>query len=656
MNGVLGMNELLLKTELRENQRRYAQTAYHSAESLLSIINDILDFSKIEAGKLELEERDFNLRDLVQHVAELFAEHAHQKQLEIAYRLGEGVPSVVRGDATRVRQVLTNLVNNAIKFTEHGEVIVEIDQHIAPNSDALATAAESIWLEFRVRDTGVGISQSVISQIFDAFTQADSSTTRRFGGTGLGLSIARSLVELMGGKISVHSEVDRGSSFSFVVPIKVARWDLQNTQAKQNLERVKVLIVDDNATNRTILLEQVSAWEMHGTCADGGPAALSILRTAAARGDPFKVAIVDMCMPEMDGIELTRTIKGDPSLNGAGLIMLTSLGATGESREAHAAGVTAYLSKPARQSDLYDAISEVINGSFAPSQIATIAVRKAPNLRGRVLLAEDNAVNQAVAIEILSYLNLEADIANDGAEAVLAWSKKPYDLILMDCQMPNMDGFEAVARIRAGEIELATRSTAIVQRVPIVAVTANAMAGDRQACLAAGFDDYISKPYKAQALIDVLSCWLDPKAAARRPQASNQADSFSPLTEIAGKETTFDPTALDHLLALQRPGGGEAMKKRIFDTFEKSISRLLAQCDLAMTSGDATSLRVTAHALKSAAANVGAYELSRLARKLEQLARAGNSNGEMVLAQIKQEYDAVHAAMLEFLYGTISTE
>ena len=222
--------------------------------------------------------------------------------------------------------------------------------------------------------------------------------------------------------------------------------------------------------------------------------------------------------------------------------------------------------------------------------------------------------------------------------------------------MPNMDGFEAVARIRAGEIELVTRSTAIVQRVPIVAVTANAMAGDRQACLAAGFDDYISKPYKAQALIDVLSCWLDPKAAARRPQASNQADSFSPLTEIAGKETTFDPTALDHLLALQRPGGGEAMKKRIFDTFEKSISRLLAQCDLAMTSGDATSLRVTAHALKSAAANVGAYELSRLARKLEQLARAGNSNGEMVLAQIKQEYDAVHAAMLEFLYGTISTE
>ena len=654
MNGVLGMNELLLKTELRENQRRYAQTAYHSAESLLSIINDILDFSKIEAGKLELEELDFNLRDLVQHVAELFAEPAHQKRLEIAYRLDDGVPSIARGDSARLRQILSNLVNNAVKFTERGEVVVEIARQSAPPSGAQVTSPDVIWLEFRVRDTGVGISESALKHIFNAFTQADSSTTRRFGGTGLGLSIARSLVQLMGGEISAQSEVGRGSIFTVIVPLKGARWVMQSSNTTLEIEGTKILIVDDNATNRAILSEQAGTWGMQATCVDSGPAALSMLRTAAARSEPFKIAILDMCMPGMDGIELARSIKNDTSLNNTGLIMLTSLGAAGESRQAHAAGVTTYLSKPARQSDLYDAIVEVLSGSPVSDRVPAAPSEQLPTLRGRVLLAEDNAVNQHVALEILSYLKLEADIANDGAEAVLAWSKKPYDLILMDCQMPNMDGFEAVARIRAGEIDQSNRVNASAARIPIVAVTANAMAGDRQACLAAGFDDYIAKPFKAQALIEILSRWLDPKTRVAAPSASIRVDEPPASSEKTGREKTFDASALDHLLALQGPGGGSAMRKRVFDTFEKSVSRLLQQSEQAMSNGDANALRIAAHALKSASANVGAYELSRLARDLELLARAGDTAAQITLAQLSREYEAVHAAMVEYRDGTIS--
>ena len=643
MNGVLGMNELLLKTELRDNQRRFAQTAYQSAESLLSIINDILDFSKIEAGKLELEELDFNLRDLVQHVVELFAERAHQKQLEIAYRFGDDVPSVARGDSARLRQVLSNLVNNAVKFTERGEVVVEINRH--------SDSADAIGLEFRVRDTGVGISNAALGHIFEAFTQADSSTTRRFGGTGLGLSIVRSLVELMGGSITAQSEVSRGSLFTVVVPLKDARWESQPLKSIPALEGSKVLVVDDNATNRTILQEQVLAWGMHATSVDAGAAALSALRTAAARNEPFKIAILDMCMPGMDGIELARTIKNDVSLNGTGLIMLTSLGAAGESKQAHAAGITAYLSKPARQSDLYDAVVEVLSGSRIAQPSTPAAAESLPQLRGRILLAEDNPINQAVASEILSYVNLETDIANDGAEAVLAWSKQSYDLILMDCQMPNMDGFEAVARIRAGEIAQSNRPHPSRQRIPIVAVTANAMAGDRQACLAAGFDDYIAKPYKAQALLEILSRWLGEKTTAAVPAS---VESIVERQDSSGKEKTFDPSALDHLVALQGPGGGGAMRKRVFETFEKSVSRLLDQSEQAVNNGDAPALRIAAHALKSASANVGAYELSRLARELEIFARSGETTALQALSLLRQEYQSVRAAMIEYRDDAIS--
>jgi two-component system, sensor histidine kinase and response regulator len=652
MNGVLGMNELLMRTELNRTQRRYADAAYHSAESLLAIINDILDFSKIEAGKLELEELDFDLRNVLQDVAELYAERAHQKGLEIAYRIAEGVPSMIRGDVVRLRQVLTNLVNNGVKFTERGEVVIEVNRQESSVHQGEAPSQELTWLDIRVRDTGVGIAANALDHIFHAFTQADSSTTRRFGGTGLGLSIAHSLVQLMGGSISVTSQMGRGSTFLISIPAKAARWVAQ-TSANPQVEGTRVLIVDDNSTNRTILEEQAKSWNMSPISVDGAAPALAALRTAVARAEPFQVAILDMCMPGMDGIELARAIKKDAALRETGLIMLTSLGAAGESGKAHAAGVTTYLSKPARQSDLYDAIVEVLGLAPAVQSPEATPSDDARRLHGRVLLAEDNAVNQEVALAVLSNLKLEVDVANDGAEAVLAWSHKNYDLILMDCQMPNMDGFEAVARIRAAELERQQGGVS-GRAVPIVAVTANALAGDRQACLAAGFDDYIAKPFRAEALIALLAHWLNParSAAAREDKAREQVATAQAAADA--RERTFDPSALTHLLALQSPQGANDMKQRVFDTFEKSVTRLLQQARLAVQQTDAGALRIAVHALKSASANVGAYELSRLAREVEILAKSGDTQATDYLHQIETELQAVRGAIARYRDGILA--
>lgn len=457
----------------------------------------------------------------------------------------------------------------------------------------------------------------------------------------------------MGGEISVNSEPGRGSVFNLAVPLKDGRWDLQPAKTIPALEGSKILIVDDNATNRMILDEQVGTWGMLATCVDSGAAALAALRTAAARNDPFEIAILDMCMPGMDGIELAGSIKRDAALNATGLVMLTSLGAAGESKEAHTAGITMYLSKPIRQSELHDSIVEVLSGSTHLRASVPTPTAMSPQLRGRILLAEDNAVNQDVASAILSYLNLETDIANDGAEAVLAWSKQSYDLILMDCQMPNMDGFEAVARIRASEVEQSQHGGTGTKRIPIVAVTANAMAGDRQACLAAGFDDYIAKPFKAQTLLAILSRWLDDKPGDL-PPAPTSAESTQHSADKSVKEKTFDPSALDHLISLQHPSGGNAIRQRVFDTFEKSVARLLEQSEQAVNNNDAHALRIAAHSLKSASANVGAYELSRLARELELFARDGETKALNKLILLRHEYKATLMAMNEYRDGAIS--
>ena len=653
MNGVLGMNELLMRTELNTVQRRYAETAYRSGESLLNIINDILDFSKIEAGKLELEQLDFDLRDLVQQIAELLAERAHAKGIELAYRITDQVPAVIRGDPVRLRQVLTNLINNAIKFTERGEVLLEVTCPTRSVLNESTPAAEHITrINFAVHDTGIGIAPEQMATIFNAFTQADSSTTRRFGGTGLGLSIVRHLVELMGGRVSVESTPARGSTFSLLIPVEAAQWAVKASwEAAEKLDGARVLIVDDNATNRMILSEQTAAWGMKQVAVDGGTAALTALRTAAARNEPYAMAILDLCMPEMDGIELAKRIKSDAILKNVKLVMLTSLGLAGESQDAHAAGITTYLSKPVRQSDLFDAILGVLSNRFEGQPLASGSVHAVASgtLRGRVLLAEDNPVNQEVALAILRHAELDVDIANDGAEAVLAWSQHPYDLILMDCQMPNMDGFEAVARIRAEE---QARSEGRLghkkSHVPIIAVTANALIGDRQKCLRAGFDDYVAKPFKARDLILMLSRWLSMDDLS----ATHSAKPRAKEPEFRASRS-FDPSALDHLRMLTTQDGADTMVARVLQTFRLSAARLIQQIQTALAQADRDSVVIAAHALKSASANVGAHELSTLAKELEHLARTELTGADSLLFAISQQYEVVLAAMTTYNDGRI---
>ncbi|MFN0314781.1 MAG: response regulator [Burkholderiales bacterium] len=637
MNGVLGMNELLLKSELNDKQRRFAETAHRSAQSLLAIINDILDFSKIEAGKLTLEEIDFDVRDLMQDVTELFAEPAHRKGLEIAYRAAPDVPTQARGDPVRLRQVLTNLVNNAVKFTEQGEVSVELRLDERPPEENVT------WVRLSVRDTGIGIGREAQGAIFDAFMQADNTTTRRFGGTGLGLSIARHIVEAMGGNLEVESEEGMGSTFTLVLPLKAARW-AKAPEAPTELCGRRVLIVDDNATNRLILHEQMQAWGMADVAVASGVQALAAMRAAAARQEPFDMAILDLCMPEMDGIELATHVKADPGLQSTPLLILTSLGTAGEPERARKAGVAAYLSKPVRQSDLLDALNDVIQGHRGTPAANPTPAPRLGELKGRILLAEDNEVNQEVALEYLEHLNLDVQLANDGAEAVLTWSSGEFGLILMDCQMPNMDGFEAVSLIRAKE-EVRLNTDKARPRIPIVALTANAMAEDRQRCLTAGFDDYLAKPFTGEALLKVLSQWLN---VGKPPQsAAVDGPVHSDKTGEAANPS-FDPSALDHIRAIQAPGAAAGMMTRIFATFHKSARRLIAEIASAIEQGDANALRFAAHTLKSASGNIGARELAKLAKDLEARAAKGIPGDATQLRAMEAEYANVSAAIQSY--------
>ncbi len=529
MNGIVGMNELLLKTTLDDTQRRYAETVNSSGEMMLSIINDILDFSKIEAGKLELEVFEFNLRECIEKVVELFAERAQSKGLELVYQIAPDVPSNVRGDPVRMRQILSNLVSNAIKFTARGEVFVEVKLAAGAASDSGGAASCSVHCA--VRDTGMGIAPETQRELFKPFVQADSSTTRRFGGTGLGLAICQQLVRLMGGELGVSSAPGVGSSFWFTVMLQVDQTArVQNWVLDDRLRGTRVLVVDDNATNRTIIHEQVVSWGMRNGSAASGLRALEMLRDAAAMNEPYGLAIVDMLMPGMDGLELARAIRADPALTNTPMIMLTSLGAAGELRAARAAGIGLYLSKPVRESDLFNAINDLLSalsitqkmrvvsaaaaaaGAAAPLTVAAPDAAAPGVKRYRILLAEDNAVNQQVALAMLQHCNVEVDVAHDGAQAVAAHASTRYALILMDCHMPVMDGFEAMLKIRAAEeapTDAAADADAATRvRTPIIAVTANALQGDRERCIAAGFDDYMAKPFRLQELTRLMGAWV----------------------------------------------------------------------------------------------------------------------------------------------------
>ena len=542
MNGVLGMTELLLGTDLDEKQQNIAKTVLHSGESLLGVLNDILDYSKIEAGKLELESIDFDLRESVEEVMELFAESAHQKGLELACQLDEDVPTALQGDPGRLRQILTNLVGNAVKFTERGEIFVRVS--------ALEKEEDYRRLCFEVHDTGIGIAPEIREHIFDAFSQADGTTTRRYGGTGLGLTITKQLCEMQGGGITVESTPGKGSTFRFTVRLKVRPLPLQPKVASHvELKGIRVLIVDDNATNRNIVHHQVLSYGMRSVCAENGQNALELLSKAAAMGDPYELAILDMMMPGMSGLELARAIKADPPIASVQIIVLTSVSQDYDTEAMHRHGISAYLTKPIRQSRLYDCIASALgaqSGEDPQLMSESSDGDKADSFPGaRVLLAEDQPVNQEVARYMVESFGCRVEVVSNGQEALDALSKTPYDLVLMDCQMPELDGYAATRIFRERETQKAKNQSGrpqVIHRTPIIAMTAHAMQGDREQCLAAGMDDYLSKPFNQDRLFAVLKRWLSSESTA----------------DIPVHTTREDQTEQDQSKASRLPDGGKA--------------------------------------------------------------------------------------------------
>ncbi|MHB8608941.1 MAG: response regulator [Candidatus Acidiferrales bacterium] len=516
LNGVMGMTDLALETELTAEQREYLETVKMSGDSLLTVINDILDFSKIEAGKIDLEVIDFNLRESLESTLKTLALRADEKGLELLGEVAPEVPEVVRGDSGRLRQIVVNLVGNAIKFTDKGEIAVKVEVEAKEGQDCIC--------RFTVADDGIGIPEDKRKLIFEPFSQADSSTTRKYGGTGLGLTISTRLVQMMGGKIWVESEVGHGSQFHFTVRLGVAdakEIKLGTIAPQEILHGVRVLIVDDNRTNRRILEGMLLRWQMKPTQSDGGRAALAQLSAAREAGEPYGLILTDMHMPDMDGFALVEAIRRQPELSTATIMMLTSAGHRGDAARCQELGVAAYLLKPIRQSELREAVARVLGAHEHDGAIPLITRfslhdAREPEAFLRVLLAEDNLVNQRLVVRLLEKRGHQVVVAATGLEALKALEKESFDLVLMDVQMPEMDGLEATIAIREKE-----KSTGLHQ--PVVALTAHAMKGDREKCLAGGMDGYLTKPIRPQELEQLLEIYV-----SRRMEARNVAETLAP--------------------------------------------------------------------------------------------------------------------------------
>jgi signal transduction histidine kinase/CheY-like chemotaxis protein len=508
LNGVMGMTDLALDTELTPEQREYLETVKMSGDSLLTVINDSLDFSKIEAGKIDLEVLDFSLRESLESTLKTLALRADEKGLELLCEVAPEVPEVVRGDSSRLRQIVINLVGNAIKFTDVGEVAVKVELEAREGSECIC--------RFTVADTGIGIPEDKRESIFDPFSQADTSTTRKYGGTGLGLTISARLARMMGGQIWVESEMGRGSQFHFTVRLGVAgskEIKLGTVAPPELLRGVKVLVVDDNRTNCRILEGMLTRWQMKPTTVNGGAAALAQLSAAREAGDPYNLILTDMHMPDMDGFALVERIRQSPELATATIMMLTSAGHRGDAARCQELGVSAYLLKPIRQSELREAVGRVLGAREHDGAIPLItrfSLRDArePDAYLSVLLAEDNLVNQRLVVRLLEKRGHRVVVAGTGLEALQALEKESFDLVLMDVQMPEMDGLEATAAIRGKE-----KSSGLYQ--PVVALTAHAMKGDREKCLAAGMEGYLTKPIRPQELDQLLEIYVGRRVEAR---------------------------------------------------------------------------------------------------------------------------------------------
>ncbi len=642
MNGILGMAELLLDTDLTVNQRELAQTVINSGESLLGVINDILDFSKIEAGRLELDSIEFNLQDTVEETAELFAEHAHRKGIELLCHVQEDVPAVFKGDPTRLRQVLINLIGNALKFTDKGEVTLEVK--------FLEDRGDFSVIAFEVRDTGMGISPEAEQNIFDAFSQADGSMSRKYGGTGLGLTICKQLCEMMGGSIEVESSPGEGSTFRFRVLLENWATSASSPEAQStSLKGLRLLIVDDSETNRRILHEQTASWGMLVSSADDGPGALETLRQARSRGEPFDVAVLDMMMPGMDGFDLAGRIKSDQFIAAVKLIMLTSIGEwRGNSEELRKTGILACLTKPVRQSQLYKAL---LNTCTKQTELPCDSLQRACKMQfeGVVLLAEDNAINQKVAKLMLQRLGLSVDLVSNGQMVLDALEQKSYGLILMDCQMPGMDGYEASQMIRRRE------ALGGGPRIPIVALTAHAMEGDRELCFSAGMDDYLSKPFNSKQLAAVLDRWL---GHSKSPVI--EADiTEKPVTDDASSQVkqseTFAASVIDVKAAMERLEGNEPLFFELVADLEEMYRKELPLIRKSLERGDLAEANLRIHSLKGAAGILSANALHEAARKVELAMRRGAGSGfEDLIANLESSGTATMTLAGELLRSRTS--
>jgi PAS domain S-box-containing protein len=618
MNGIIGMTGLLLDTPMAPKQREFTESIRASADALMTIINDILDFSKIEAGMLNFDTIDFDLRAVVEGAVEVLAERALSRKIELASLVYSDLPTAVRGDPGRLRQVLTNLIGNAVKFTEKGEVVVRAKKK--------SETASHVLVRFTVSDTGIGISDEQKERIFKAFSQADGSTTRKYGGTGLGLAISKQIVRQMGGDIGVESVPGKGSKFWFTARLEkqagaAASASTAATKGRGNLAGMRVLVVDDNATNRKILQHQLVSWRMAHEEAASGAEALDILRRKAADGVPFDLAVLDMQMSEMDGWMLAQAIKADPHISSTRLVMMTSLDRHEDAADMRKAGLEAYLTKPVKQSQLFDTLSLVMAHQTRP-EVTTAPPGPfkpaAPARALRVLIAEDNVVNQQVAIHQVRRLGHIADMVGDGREVLAALEKSNYDVILMDCQMPVMDGYEATVEIRRREKLGAARTR-------IIAMTANAMEGDRNKCLAAGMDDYMSKPVQ----LDALGAALD--------RCNEQVSD------------AVDAETISALRALQGDGGPDIIADLI-GTFFENTPHLLEAARLALSSGASADLKRSAHSLKGSCSNFGAKQMEKLCHTLEHTPPGADASvASELLASIEKEYLRVHAALAAHL-------
>ena len=575
MNGIVGATELVLDTTLTAEQREYLEIVEASADSLLMLINDILDFSKVEAGKLDFDTIDFSLRDSLADTMNMFALTTHEKGLELAYHVRPDVPDALKGDPDRLRQVVVNLVSNAIKFTQKGEVVVLVDKDSADEDE--------VHLHFSVTDTGIGVPAEKQRVIFDAFSQADGSTTREYGGTGLGLAICSRLVGMMDGRIWVESEVGRGSAFHFAA--RFARGHITDSRPvridRADLKDLPVLVVDDNAANRNILERMLVEWQMRPTVVDSGQAALAALERAAKDGAHFPLLLLDVLMPEMDGFTLVEHIRRKPEFAGAAIMMLTSDRRQPDALRCQELGIAAYLTKPVRQSDLYDAMNKVLSGAAVDgNQKASKA--DAPRDSGRrlrILLAEDNVLNQKLASRVLEKQGHSIKVAADGKQALESMEAEPFDLVLMDVHMPEMDGFETTAAIRE-------REERDGGHIPIVAMTASAMKGDREACLSAGMDGYIAKPVRSKELLEAIEMALAIEGPTRGESRASDAG---------------DPDgALDLSEALDRLSGDEELLGDLAAQFLEECPDHLTDIKRALSTGDGKALSVSAHTLRGA--------------------------------------------------------